>query len=230
MMATRFRSGPPRNPPNRGGSTPAGEPGSSRVRVSPDSGQLDGEDRMSAMIANLLVLWPAALAGAADALPGPDITVAADGSGDFATVQAALASVARDNRERVIILVKDGLYREKVRVEAPFLTLRGQSRTGTRIEFAQRASEYTQRPGDPGRAVINLDADDFVLENLTVANTAGVVGEHAFAIYGGRCDRTVIVDCDVLSEGADTVSLWDGRRGRYYHARSHFRGAVDFIC
>ena len=38
------------------------------------------------------------------------------------------------------------------------------------------------------------------------------------------------LDCDVLSEGADTVALWDGRSGRYYHARSHFRGAVDFMC
>ena len=69
-----------------------------------------------------------------------------------------------------------------------------------------------------------------MLENLTAANTAGLVGQHAFTIYGGRCDRTVIDNCDVLSEGADTVALWDGRSGRYYHARCHFRGAVDFIC
>jgi pectinesterase len=115
-------------------------------------------------------------------------------------------------------------------VGAPFVTLRGQSRKGTRLEFAQRASEFSGTPGDPGRAVINLNADDFVLENLTAANTAGLVGEHAFTIYGGKCDRTVIVNCVVLSEGADTVALWNGRNGRYYHARCHFRGAVDFMC
>jgi pectinesterase len=33
-----------------------------------------------------------------------------------------------------------------------------------------------------------------------------------------------------LSEGADTVSLWRGKDGRYYHARCNFRGAVDFVC
>jgi pectinesterase len=175
-----------------------------------------------------LVLLPGRVLAAVEL--APDITVAADGSGDFTTVQAALASIPGDNSQRVIVLVKDGVYREKVRVDAPFVTLRGQSRKGTRLEFAQRASEFSGRPGDPGRAVINLNADDFVLENLTAANTAGLVGEHAFTVYGGRCDRTVIVDCDILSEGADTVALWNGRVGRYYHARCHFRGAVDFMC
>ncbi len=182
------------------------------------------------MLANLLLLWSAALCCQANHQPGPDITVAADGTGDFTTVQAAIARIPRENQERVIILVKDGVYREKVRIDSSFVTLRGQSRKGTRIEFAQLASEYRAGPENLGRAVINLNANDFVLENLTAANTAGVVGEHAFTIYGGHCDRTVIVDCDVLSEGADTVALWDSRGGRYYHARSHFRGAVDFMC
>jgi pectinesterase len=76
---------------------------------------------------------------------------------------------------------------------------------------------------------VNVKGDDFVLENLTVRNTAGIVGPHSFAVYGTG-DRTVIVDCDVLSEGADTVSLWRGKDGRYYHARCNFRGAVDFVC
>jgi pectinesterase len=76
---------------------------------------------------------------------------------------------------------------------------------------------------------VNVNGDDFVLENLTVRNTAGIVGPHSFAVYGTG-DRTVIVDCDVLSEGADTVSLWRGKDGRYYHARCNFRGAVDFVC
>ena len=185
---------------------------------------------MVTMFAKGLMVLSTVFAGPAIAGPAPDITVAADGSGDFTTIQAAVATVPRENRERVIILVKDGVYREKIRVDASFVTLRGQSRKGTRIEFAQLASEFRGGPGDPGRAVINLNANDFVLENLTAANTAQVVGQHAFTIYGSRCDRTVILDCDVLSEGADTVALWDGRAGRYYHARSHFRGAVDFMC
>jgi pectinesterase len=159
----------------------------------------------------------------------PDVTVAADGSGDFTTVEAAVDSIPRDNRERIIVLVEDGVYQEKVRIDANCVTLRGESRAGTRIEFPQLNDDFVAHPDPIGRAVINLGGDDFVLENITVANTAGVVGQHAFAIYG-KGDRTVIVDSDVLSDGADTVSLWNGDRGRYYHARCHLRGAVDFVC
>ncbi len=163
-------------------------------------------------------------------LPKPDLVVAADGKGDFKTVQAAVESIAKTNRERRVVFIKDGVYREKVRVDASFVTLRGESRKGTRIEFPQLNDDFTAKPDDLGRAVINLNrADDFVLENLTAENTAGVIGPHAFTIYGTG-DRTVIVDCDVLSHGADTVSLWLGERGRYYHARCNFSGSVDFIC
>jgi pectinesterase len=159
----------------------------------------------------------------------PDITVAADGSEQFKTVQEAVASIAKDNRERTIIAIKPGTYREKVRIEASFVTLRGEGRDKTRIEFAQLNDEFQKNPDKLGRAVVNIEGDEVVLENLTIQNTAGVVGPHSFAIYG-KGDRTVIVDCDVLSEGADTVSLWKGDTGRYYHARCNFRGAVDFVC
>ena len=112
----------------------------------------------------------------ATALPKPDITVAADGSGDFKTIQAAVASIPSTNRERVVVFIKDGVYKEKVRVDASFVTLRGQSRKGTRIEFPQLNDDFTKNPDELGRAVINVNGDDFVLENLTAENTAGIVG------------------------------------------------------
>lgn len=192
----------------------------------------------------------APISGALPELPiPPDLVVAADGSGNFTTVLAAAQSIPKDNRERRVILVKNGTYRERVRVDAACVTLRGESRAGTRIEFAH--------PGDApiddlGRSVLELSAtaNDFVLENLTVENTHGMVGVHAFTILG-RADRVVIQDCDVLSHGNDTLSLWRGRvenaaevaasvatsprpvlldGGRYYHARLRVQGSVDFIC
>jgi pectinesterase len=57
--------------------------------------------------------------------PKPDITVAADGSGDFKTIQAAVASIPETNRDRIVVFIKDGLYNEKIRVDASFVTLRG---------------------------------------------------------------------------------------------------------
>ncbi|MBI5769185.1 MAG: hypothetical protein HZA93_15435 [Verrucomicrobia bacterium] len=192
----------------------------------------------------LLALTATALAQPAPLPVKPDLTVAADGSGDFTTIQAAVASIPRDNRERRIVFVKDGTYREKVRVDASYVTLRGQSRTGTRLEFSQGMNDYRANRGDTlGQAVLNINGDDFVLENLTVENTHGVIGTHAFAIYG-RGDRTVIQDCDVFSQGNDTLSLWrtgngqfsedaanhSSPNGRYYHARLKVRGSVDFVC
>ena len=170
----------------------------------------------------------------------PDIVVAKDGSGDFNSVHAAVQSIPKNNHERKIILIRDGLYNEKVRIDASCVTLRGESRTGTRIEFA-----VAQNVGrdDRGQAVVNVNGDDVVLENLTIRNTHGVLGIHAFAVFG-RGDRTVIQDADVLSHGNDTISLWrtgkgqfsedaanhTNPNGRYYHARLKVCGSVDFIC
>lgn len=159
----------------------------------------------------------------------PDLTVAADGSADFTTIQAALDSIPAGNRERRIIFIRDGVYHEKIRIDPAFVTLRGQSRTGTRIEFAQGAEEFRRQPDELGIAVVNINGDDCVMQNLTVQNTHGVIGVHAFAIHGTG-DRTVITDCDVLSQGNDTLSLWKRDGGRYYHARLNVRGSVDFIC
>lgn len=173
----------------------------------------------------------------------PDLVVAADGSGDFTTVAAAVASIRADNRERRIVFIKPGVYREKVRVDANNVTLRGADRATTRIEFPQGATEFRAHPDAVGIGILNINGDDCVVQNLTIENTQGVIGVHAFAVYG-RGDRTVIEDCNVLSQGNDTLSLWctgdrqfdDGGRahssvnGRYYHARLKVRGSVDFIC
>jgi pectinesterase len=160
----------------------------------------------------------------------PDIVVASDGTGDFKTVRSAVESIPATNRERVIVLIKDGTYHEKIRVNASFLTLRGQSRHGTRIKFSQVKEDFVAHRDGFGWAVINLNrANDFVLENLTVENTARDTSAHAFAI-SGTGDRTITMDCDVLSRGGDTVSLGRGEPGRYYHARCNFSGSVDFVC
>jgi pectinesterase len=177
----------------------------------------------------LALLLPACSRFVAD-LPKADIVVAADGSGDFKTIQPALASIPADNRERIVVFVKNGTYPEKIRVDASFVTLRGQSRKGTRIEFPQLQDDFMAHPDDVGWAVINLNhANDFVLENVTAENTASTMRAHAFTICGTG-DRTVIMDCDVLSHGGDTVSLGRGEPGFYYHARCNFSGLVDFVC
>jgi pectinesterase len=180
--------------------------------------------------------------------PEPDIIVARDGSGQFTSIQEAVQSIPKDNRERKIILIRNGAYDEVVRVDAAYVTLRGQSRLGTRLQSNRPAD----LPRDElGQGVLNISATahDFVLENMTVHNTVEAIGPHAFAIFG-RADRTIIQNADVLSLGADTLSLWRGIKGsdeaglsegpgatpltadggRYYHTGLRVMGSVDFVC
>lgn len=195
---------------------------------------------------------PAFASVAQAASPGysiePDIIVARDGTGQFTSIHEAVQSIPKDNRERKIILVRNGVYDEVVRVDAAYVTLRGTSRLGTRLQSDRPAD----LPRDAlGQGVLNISATahDFVLENMTVHNTVTAIGPHAFAVFG-RADRTIIQNADLLSLGADTLALWRGVKGsdeaglsegpgatpltadggRYYHTGLRVMGSVDFVC
>ena len=66
-----------------------------------------------------------------------DRVVAQDGTGDFRTIQEALDTIAPGNASNKTILVRRGVYREKVFVNASHLSLVGEDREATRIEFAE---------------------------------------------------------------------------------------------
>jgi pectinesterase len=156
------------------------------------------------------------------------ITVAADGSGDFTTIQAAIDTIPRSNRERILIEVRDGVYVEKVLIQPDRVTLRGQSRKGTQLKFCAPREEYDKRYDAIGPGVLNVFGDDVVIERMTIENTQPNE-THAFAIYG-QPNRFVLDDCDVLGVGGDTVSLWNTSYGMYYHHNCRFKGGVDFVC
>jgi len=157
------------------------------------------------------------------------ITVSKDGSGDFKTIKEAIQSLPLFNYQRTVIFVKDGVYKEKIRIDLDFITLRGESREKTILQYSQLRSDWIANKDSIGAAVINLNGDDFILENMTVENTQPEIGPHAFTIYGTGT-RTIILNCNLLSKGGDTVSLWDYKTGMYYHANCYFEGAVDFVC
>jgi pectinesterase len=158
-----------------------------------------------------------------------DLIVARDGSGDFNSIQEAINSVPAQNTELIIILIKNGTYEEEIRIDKNNIALVGEDRDCTRIEFYKPYdwdSVYTK----VGRAVVNIYADDVILANLTVENTQPDVNIHAFAVYGKNNTRTIIINCNILSNGGDTLSLWNGETGMYYLDKLHLRGAVDLLC
>ncbi len=158
-----------------------------------------------------------------------DIIVAADGSGDYSSLTEAIQNLPYYNYQRIVILVKDGVYIEKIRIEQDYLTIRGESREGTIIHYNQLREDWQKDKDHIGPAVINIHADDIILDNLTIKNTQPEIGPHAFTIYGTGT-RTIITNCNVTSNGGDTVSLWNYKEGMYYHDNCYFEGAVDFVC
>ena len=157
------------------------------------------------------------------------IVVAKDGSGDFKTITEAVNSLPMFNYERVVIFIKNGVYKEKIRITQDYVTLRGESKDSTIIEYSQLRTDWIADKDEIGPAVINIHADDIVLENLTIRNTQPLIGPHAFAVYGTGT-RTILLNCKVLSKGGDTISLWNYKSGMYYHANCTFEGSVDFVC
>lgn len=157
------------------------------------------------------------------------IIVAKDGSGDFSTITQAINSLPMFNYQRTTIFVKNGIYDEKIRIDQDYITLEGESREKTIIQYAQLRSDWQANKDTIGPAVINIYGDDFILKNITVENTQPEIGPHAFAIYGTGT-RTIILNSTIKSKGADTVSLWNHKSGMYYHSKCYFEGSVDFVC
>jgi len=164
-----------------------------------------------------------------------DVVVAQDGSGQFRSIQDALNSVPSNNMKTVTILVKNGIYREKLLVRNSRIAIVGENRDSTRIVYAELREQWrkSHNNSDWGSAVINIDSTvtDFTIANLTVYNNYGSLygsREHQYALWGTGT-RIIIFNCNILGDGGDTLSLWK-TDGMYYHSNCFFEGWVDFVC
>lgn len=193
---------------------------------------------VAGLLLGVLSAAEAPAAGAARSRPaGVDLVVAQDGSGDFTTVQAALDALPEAATRTRVVLVRNGVYREKVFVTKGRLAIVGEERARTRIEEGVLRREWrVTHADDRGAAVVNVgdDVTDLVLANLTIRNDHGAESgerDHQFAVRGGgKATRIAFLHADVLSEGGDTLSLWNAFTGLTYHAGCTFEGWVDFVC
>ncbi|HTR40437.1 MAG TPA: pectinesterase family protein [Pseudomonadales bacterium] len=158
-----------------------------------------------------------------------NITVAADGSGQFKSVQAAIMSVPSGSAtDPVIIHIKPGVYHELVYVqrEKAYFRLIGDNPTNTILTFGLYAS-MTNLDGKPlgtfKTPSATIDADNFTAENITFANSAGPVGQALAIRVDG--DRAAFRNCRFLG-WQDTILI---NRGRQYFDNCYIEGHVDFI-
>ncbi|HYU25346.1 MAG TPA: pectinesterase family protein, partial [Thermoanaerobaculia bacterium] len=153
-------------------------------------------------------------------------------NGDYKTIQAAIDALPKDDTAFRTILIRNGVYREKVMLAKNHVALVGEDRDKTRIEFAElRRNWRASHPDDWGAAVINIDATDVVVANLTVHNDYGGDHDHQFAIRSmDNANRIAILHANVIAGGGDTLSLWNSESGLSYYADSYFEGYVDYVC
>ena len=170
-------------------------------------------------IAGLLLLLAGRLAGARD------ITVAAHGRAQFRSIQSAVDSVPEGNRERVVIHIRNGTYREQLRIHRSFLTLRGEDRKQTVITAEVDTSSCpvaADQSQEEQCSTLIADGSELVFENLTVANSyRSAKGKGAALSIVGDATRIVIANVDVVGSGGDTLVLsarrWNLGDGAEYY-------------
>jgi len=179
------------------------------------------------------------------------IIISKDKSGDFTTIGEALNSISGTNDKRIFIHIKKGIYREKLFIDKPFITLIGESAEDTVITFndyAKKEFPDGKKYGTFNSYTIFIGSDNFSAENITIENSAGagsVVGQ-AIAAYVDA-DRISFRNCKFLGS-QDTLFIGplppspiipggffgprefaERRVGRQYYENCFIKGDIDFI-
>jgi pectinesterase len=154
-----------------------------------------------------------------------NLTVAADGSGKFKTIQEAIAAAPSGSSDRTTILISTGTYQGNFIVpkDKTNLTLKGQDPKTTVLTWDR--SVYDPKPG--GAAQFNpclwVQGDGFQAEGLTIENAAGDRGQALAADIGS--DNVMLKNCRITG-WQDTLFI---NNGPQYYENCYIEGRVDFI-
>ena len=160
-----------------------------------------------------------------------DAIVAADGSGDYTSLQAAIDALPDDSPMQKLIFVKAGTYEEHVYI-APSksrLSIVGEGRDRVVITDRQVSGGPKAVPVDRGATVV-VHASDVTFQGISFVNGYGVEavdGPQALALYA-KGDRIALSRCGIYSY-QDTYRTSEANNGRNYVEHSEILGAVDFI-
>lgn len=161
------------------------------------------------------------------------VKVAPDGSGNYRRVQDAIDAVPLCNRERIIIQVAPGVYKQPIYVPKSknMITLLGDCAETTVLTWANTATsiEHHQASrvigtGTFGCGTVIVEGEDFIAQGITFENSSPKGAGQAVAIRV-TADRCVFYDCRFLG-WQDTAYL---HHGRHYFRDCYIEGSVDFI-
>jgi pectin methylesterase-like acyl-CoA thioesterase len=164
--------------------------------------------------------------------------VAADGTGDFYSIQRALEAAPKDG---ALVLVAPGTYREVLTIDKPNIRLRSANSDASKT-LVVNDRNAGENGGTLHSATVNVKADNFFAENITFENDFNrthpqlQAGSQALALLVTG-DRAIFHNVRLLGN-QDTVYAGsrncapDGKNcipTRQYFSDCYIAGNVDFI-
>ena len=150
------------------------------------------------------------------------VVVAADGSGDFSTVQGAVDFVPDNPSQRVTIFIKNGTYEEIVffRKKAN-LTFRGEDRDKVQVGYGNNSAFNPPMPGPSRRCAFSAyDSTGIELINFSLNNY--YIGQAEALLVSGS--KNIVSNMNIKGSG-DALNL----RGSVYLTDSTIIGDGDTI-
>ncbi|KAJ0488473.1 putative pectinesterase [Helianthus annuus] len=153
----------------------------------------------------------------------PNVVVAADGSGDFTTISAAVAAAPNRSTTRYVIRIAAGVYRENVDIPSSKRNLMflGSGRTTTIITANRSVAGGTTTFNSATVAAVGAG---FLARDITFQNTAGPSGQQAVALRVGS-DLSAFYRCGMIAY-QDTLYVHSNRQ---FYINCFIAGTVDFI-
>jgi pectinesterase len=150
------------------------------------------------------------------------LVVAADGSGDFNTIQGAVDFVPDNPPQRVTIFIKDGTYEEIVFFRRKSnLTFLGEDRDKVQVGYGNNSAFNPPMPGPSRRCAFSVyDSTGIQLINFSVSNYFYGQAE-GLLIYGSK---NIVSQMNIKGSG-DALNL----RGSVYLTDSRIIGDGDTI-
>ena len=149
----------------------------------------------------------------AELIPAADdiFYVAADGTGDYYSVQSAIDRVPPTGG---LVLVAPGTYREQLIINQSHVTLKSVNPDPSKTIIVDDTSQGT-RGNKPSYATVHVLGDDFRAENITFQNDFNRTHQQAFAGSQAQAlnlegDRNVLSNVHIL---ANQDTLYIGARG-----------------
>ncbi|KAL5579676.1 hypothetical protein UlMin_012118 [Ulmus minor] len=174
------------------------------------------------------VKWPEGLSVADRKLlqapsPPANVVVAADGSGNFRTVSAAVAAAPDNSNSRYIIRIKAGVYGENVDISSRKKNIMfvGDGRANTIITASRNVVDGSTTFNSATVAAVGAG---FLARDITFQNTAGPSKHQAVALRVGS-DLSAFYRCDMIAY-QDTLYVHSNRQ---FYINCFVAGTVDFI-